>query len=196
MSDGDAIATQTDLSEFLGSPPLISGEIATSYEGLLARVKSAVRPRDFIEEIWLRDFVALSWEAVRLRRLKASLLVASAHQGMQKLLDGVGCPTSYSSARDWAARDEQTVKDIETAFAVTGFGPDAVMACTLAARIEDVERIDRMAIAAELRRNAILQEIDRHRASWVQGLRRTLDDLEAHDLRMISSYRAPAVDPA
>jgi hypothetical protein len=40
-----------------------------------------------------------------------------------------------------------------------------VIAETLADRIDDIERIDRMIASAEQRRSAMLREIDRHRAS-------------------------------
>ena len=44
--------------------------------------------------------------------------------------------------------------------------------------IDNVERIDRLAMAAEARRNAALREIQRHRSSFAQNLRRTIDDVE------------------
>jgi len=50
---------------------------------------------------------------------------------------------------------------------------DAVMAETLALELDKVERIDRMIMSAEARRNAVLREVDRHRASVAQALRQT-----------------------
>jgi len=38
---------------------------------------------------------------------------------------------------------------------------DAVMAQTLSISLDDIERIDRMIATAEVRRNAILREVDR-----------------------------------
>jgi hypothetical protein len=53
---------------------------------------------------------------------------------------------------------------------------DAVMAQTLALKINEVERIDRLIMNAEARRNVVLHEIDRHRASLGQRLRRAIGE--------------------
>jgi hypothetical protein len=67
------------------------------------------------------------------------------------------------------------------------------MARTLALKIHEIERIDRMTMAAEARRNAVLREIERHRASFARSLRRTVDDVEEADVKIIA---APDAAPA
>jgi hypothetical protein len=57
-----------------GAPPLLAGEDAAGYDELLARISSAVKPSDVIEEIWVRDIVDLTWEIFRWRRLKTGIL--------------------------------------------------------------------------------------------------------------------------
>jgi hypothetical protein len=57
-----------------GPPPLLAGEDAAGYDELLARISSAVKPSDVIEEIWVRDIVDLSWEVFRWHRLKKEVL--------------------------------------------------------------------------------------------------------------------------
>ena len=71
---------------FLAPPPLIEGEDAAAYDDLLARISGTLKPADILEEIWVRDVVDLVWDAFRLRRLKAHLLAAAAHEGMAKLI--------------------------------------------------------------------------------------------------------------
>jgi hypothetical protein len=58
-----------------------------AYEQLLAQVTAAVESADVIEEFWVRDVVDLTWEALRLRRLKAQLLKSSMAKGLRKVLD-------------------------------------------------------------------------------------------------------------
>jgi hypothetical protein len=70
-----------------GPPPLIEGEDTAAYDELLTRVSTAVRPRDILEDIWVRDVVDFVWEAFRLRRLKANLITASAHSGLDTVLE-------------------------------------------------------------------------------------------------------------
>ena len=67
-------------------PVLLEGEDIADYEAMLARVTTAVVPEDIIEEFWVRDVVDLVWEALRLRRLKAALLVSSTAAGLREVL--------------------------------------------------------------------------------------------------------------
>ena len=62
------------LDSIVFAMPLVAGESAESYTSLGARAVAAVKPRDFIEEILLRDVVDLTWEIIRLRKLKSRLL--------------------------------------------------------------------------------------------------------------------------
>jgi hypothetical protein len=71
---------------FFAPPPLIEGEDTAAYDDLLARISGAIKPSDILEEIWVRDVVDLTWDAFRLRRLKAKLLTATAHEGMAATL--------------------------------------------------------------------------------------------------------------
>ena len=43
-------------------------------------------PSDILEQIWVRDVVDLTWETLRLRRLKAQFLTATAHEGLAMVL--------------------------------------------------------------------------------------------------------------
>jgi hypothetical protein len=147
----------------LGAAPLIPGDDAAAYETLLARLAADVRPGTVIEEAWTRDAADLVWEALRLRRLKAALMTACADQGMRKLLEGLDVRTPIGLARRWAARELVAVGEVEAVLAAAGLGITHVMACTLAVRISEIERIDRMAASAEARRAAALREIGHHR---------------------------------
>jgi hypothetical protein len=172
---------------WLAPPPLIEGEDAAAYDDLLARISGALKPSDILEEIWVRDVVDLIWDAFRLRRLKAQLLAAAAHEGLAKLI-GPLLDWNFTDqiARRWAVGDEEAVKTVETTLASAGLTMDAVMARTLALHIHDIERIDRMAIAAEGRRNAALREIERHRAAFARTLRRAVEDVEDADFKVIA----------
>ena len=66
--------TQRLRRDFFGPPPLLKGEDAAAFYQFLAKVTAAVKPADFLEEIFVRDFVELDWEVVRLRRLKVDLI--------------------------------------------------------------------------------------------------------------------------
>jgi hypothetical protein len=170
-------AMHAQAATFAGPPPLIEAESAASYEALLTRVCATLEPTDVLEHIWIRDFVDLVWEVFRLRRLKAALMTAAAHEAMTEVLRPLSEAAEWA-ARDWAKREAPVVKTVEAALAQAGLSMDAVAARTVSVRIGDFERIERMTAAAEARRNAALRELQRHRAGLAGRLHRTVREME------------------
>ena len=172
----------------LGPAPLFEGENTAAYDELLARISGAVKPADIFEEIWVRDLVDLVWEALRLRRLKANLMTATAYSGLEQILKPlVGFMEEGKLAKAWAARDQGAIKRVDKLLASAGLTMDAVMAQTLSISLDDIERIDRMIATAEVRRNAILREVDRHRTTWGQELRRAAQQAEEGGFKLIEA---------
>jgi hypothetical protein len=117
-----------------GRAPLVEGEDEAVYHEFFERISNAVKQRDFLEEIWVRDVVDLSWDALRMRRIKAQVI---------------------SYAKTYGRFEDQHLK-------IT---------------VDGLERIDRMILSAEARRNNALREIERHRISLAEALRRATDNL-------------------
>ena len=171
-----------DLQALFGPPALLEGEDLADYRRLEASVRAAVTPRDVLEEIWTRDFVDLFWETLRLRRLKAKLMRAAAHDGLRKVLQPL---VSYLEllhlVEAWAQRDLEAVARVNALLAQAGLGPEAIAAQTLLAHLDAFERIDHMIMQTEARRNMVLREIDRHRDVLARRLREisaTIEDAE------------------
>ena len=172
----------------LGPPPLFEAEDTAAYDELLVRISGTVKPADIFEEIWVRDIVDLVWEAFRLRRLKANLMTAVAHKGLREILEPlIGWTDARNLAEAWAARERSAIKQADELLASAGLTMDAVMAQSLSLKLNDIERIDRMIAAAEMRRNAILREIDRHRTTWGQELRRAAQQAEEAGFKLIEA---------
>ena len=160
-----------------GPPPLLEGEDAAAYDDLLVRISTVVKPANIIEDIWVRDVVDLTWEVFRLRRVKAALLTANAHIGLEVLLrplveDGIG-----ELVEKWARGDRRAIQQVKTILSSAKLTMDAVFAETVSVHIEQLERMERMLAQLEARRNAILREIDRHRDALARPLRPTLNEL-------------------
>ncbi len=172
--------TRTPCRALLGPRPLIDGEDGTNYGVILERISADVAPEDFVEEMWVRNVVDLVWESVRLRRLKSHLLHAAAHEGLARVLTPLlDWASARQLSRKWASGDEEAICEVERLLGRAGLTIDAVMAQTLAVRIDDVERIDRMVIIAEVRRDAVLREIRSRRAAFGQALRRAGQAIDA-----------------
>lgn len=90
-------------------------------------------------------------------------------------------------ARDWARREPSAIKVVDEILASAGLTMDAVMAHTLSQNLHDIERIEQIIAMAELRRNANLREIDRHRGEHAQGPRRPLPKIEDGECQVIDS---------
>jgi hypothetical protein len=204
----------------LGPPPLFKGENAAAYDDLLARVSAAIRPADIFEEIWLREFLDLAWEALRYRRLKAALVNGRAASGLAQVLQPLmlvraadagpaeadqdaARPTPHGLAARWAAHEREAVAEVDALLASADLSIEAALARAFADRLEQVERIDRMIMSAEARRNAVLREIERHRSTLGEELRRVVKDAEdaqdaqdAQDAEFEVVERLPALPAA
>ena len=193
-ADPESSTTPASLPEqsgrlaLFGPPPLLEGEDTPAYDELLVRISGTVKPADIFEEIWVRDIVDLVWDAFRLRRLKAKLITAAAHKGLERILNPlVNWNKREELVRGWVARKPTVMIEVNKLLASAGLAMDAVMAETLSFKLDDVERIDRMIATAEGRRNAILRELDRHRRTWGQDLRPAAQQIEDAEFKVIEA---------
>ena len=172
-----------------GPPQLIDGEDARAYEELYERVCSSLEPADIFEEIFVRDFVDLMWEVLRWRRLKASLMAASAFKGLQKVLD----PYSFEGDHDlvlvegWAGREPNAIAQVNCILKSAGLTVDAVMAQTLCENLESIRTMEAMIVMAERRRNDVLCQIERHRVTLAHRTRQAVQQLDGEDCQIVNS---------
>ena len=175
----------TELDELLGPPPLLPNESRADYEGLKARLKAKIAPRDVLEEIWLRDILDLQWEVLRMRRLKALLLNNNSPAGLDSLLyRRVTHQAKQTLVEAWGRGDKAAIQEIVEILHQRGLSMDDVDSHTLLKTLEPLERIDRMVTQAEGRRNNALREIERSRESAARRLQTALSE---EDGRLISN---------
>jgi len=167
MADTRDLMIEHSSAAALPPPSLANGEDAATYAQLAARIRAAVAPANIIEEIWARDVADLTWDVVRLRRLKAGLYTIGAGDGMAQLLGGLEqyAITGKLKARDWAARKPAALAEVNAQLSTAGLDMGDVATSTFAARIDQFDRIERMLAAAEVRRAAALHAIDNRRAA-------------------------------
>jgi hypothetical protein len=172
-----------------GPPPLIEGEDPAAYDDLLTRISGALKPADILEDIWVRDVVDLTWEVLRLRRLKANLMAATAYQGLRTILEPLIQEGAGYLPEEWALRIPSAVKQVERILKSAGLTADAIMAHTLTENLDQFERIERMIAMAEARRNAALRELERHRATLANTLRPTVEQIEEAEFEVVDRNR-------
>jgi hypothetical protein len=99
-------------------------------------------------------------------------------------------------ARAYARREPDAIKEVNETLAARNCTMDDLMTNALADRfsgdklLTTIERIDRLTLVAETRRNASLREIDRHRAVFGEALRRNLQEVEDGEFKVIESASA------
>ncbi len=121
------------------------------------------QPVDIIDWIYVRDIVDLQWDALRYRRSKAHLITAAAE-------DMANLPSHYIMSNRRLSRTE------EIAFAVK-------------ATLDLTERMDRMVMMMEARRDSAYRESKRHEASRVA---QSIDQQNDIELRGIEHKPASA----
>jgi hypothetical protein len=256
----------TPSSRLFGPPPVLAGEDGDAYDELLRRVCEAVQPVDVIDEILVVDVVALEWEVLRWRRLKAGLLRRRELRVLADFLDGLeldydlyrehfendlqevlqdnleedqaehlaqtlahDCPENKSDAvnkvnnildragldMDEILRRAQTRKAEELAEEFARHEPGAVklireLLAGASTSLEElitknlcqeddldyIERMDHLTAIAEGRRNASLREIDRRRAILGETLRRSVQEIEADEFKVIETRPAQGKNAA
>jgi hypothetical protein len=157
---------------------LIRGEDGCAYNELCARIAAAVNPKDFLEEIWVRDVADLSWEVFRLRRIKAELCTLQVAAAIRCTLQGVcGEAQAKKLSRQW---ETGAIGQIDQ-LAATGCTVGSITADVFLVNSENLERIGRMIMKAEARGTAAVREIERRGSCMAQGLRRASDDVVEAD---------------
>ena len=189
----------------LGPPLLLAGEDSAAYNDLLARVTGHLKPTDIFEAIWAREIVDLIWETQRWRRHQAGLIktaLAQPLEGALKPFIPKGDPgdTNFTArvkaeanwinaapklVRERVAGDAAAIQRVEELLASAGLTMDDIIARAVTHELEKIERFNRLIASAEWRRNALLREIDRRRASFAQKLREVakIEDAEFNTIK-------------
>ena len=77
-----------------------------------------------------------------------------------------------------------------------GLSMDSFMADALTEELDYIERIDRLTTIAESRRNASLSEIDRRRVVLGETLRRSVQEIEDAEFKVIETTPAKGKNAA
>jgi hypothetical protein len=125
-------------------------------------IAKSIGPTDFIEWLWIKDILDLSWEIRRLRGFKAGLAEKCRRDRIERII------SRGRREGDTAAAAE--LAELESGASVASmFVEDKDMS--------RYERIDELLASQESRRNAVLREIERRRESVASRLRKASDDI-------------------
>jgi len=165
-----------DIAALFGHAPTLKTEDDEIYWNCMERFVKCVEPQDVIEWLWIKDVVDLSWEILRLRRLKIDLVEIDRENQNARIewgrehadepyFDLGGRPTPRTP-EEIEARKNKPLLDTE-----------ADSAELLFRHIVKYERIEKLLTSAELRRDRILREIELRRDHMGRRLRAASDEI-------------------
>jgi hypothetical protein len=160
---------------------------------------AAAQPRDAIEDLLTRDVIDLSWDVLRLRRLKAGLLRGAISSSIYQVMCRLGYEDEYAGelAANWAAGKRAAQKTVAGALQKAQRTMEDVMAETLQDKIDSFERFDRLMASSEARRNNALREIERHRAALGAAVRQAVDDeIQDAEFRYVDTGEVGGAPPS
>ena len=167
-------------------PPVLQSERAEDYDALLNALARDVGPRGYIEQMYVSDFAHHIWEIMRLRRCKTAIVKGAFRAAIRELLDTIkqwGDVIDLTLAEKWCtqkARDE-----VRKLLARSQLDESAIEAEAYRLSSRDLENLDKMLMAFEMRRDKALACIAGYRQSFAHQLNQSADktiEQEASDL--------------
>ena len=156
-----------------------------------------VAPADVIEEMFVRQFVDLTWESNRYAALKAAVVKTAIPSALQDILgppvDGswrFGAIDVYDEhgalkprpsleyVNDYIRRDAQRIKEINDILRKASLTMKDVEFRAIELAIDKLDRINQIMSRLENRTKALLQEVDRHRRTLAADLHRAADTVD------------------
>jgi hypothetical protein len=193
-----ALSDALDRVVTIAPSPLLPGEKETDYAEFALAIVKAATPRDAIEDLLTRDVIDLSWDVLRLRRLKAGLLRGAIGSGIFQVMYRLGYEEEFAGelAANWVAGKKAAQKAVAGALQKAQLTMEDVMAETLEGKIDSFERFDRMLASSEARRNNALREIERHRAAFGAAMRQAIDEVQDAEFRDVDTGEVGGAPPS
>ncbi|WP_375408045.1 HNH endonuclease signature motif containing protein [uncultured Methylobacterium sp.] len=171
--------------------PLLFGDDPEQYEALLGKMVQQVMPTDIVEAIWVKDIIDLVWEVKRLRHWRNQILSQARVEVITALIVPVleieYCPfatlrsdnerEARGLAFGWLEGNQSKTTKMEEKLQKRGLTVADVMAQAFQLKLPEIERIERMVASADQRRDTLLRDIERKRASLSQRLRAAAADV-------------------
>jgi hypothetical protein len=159
------------------------GEDQAAYDALLSKVWAALAPRDYIEGIWVMEFVDCIFDGQFYRRVRHSYLTEALRDAVQRFLD-----LDDDVIDRWAAGDKAASAAIEKALKEEGLVWDAVRNQVLLDKLDKLEQLDGLIGSTDARRDKALHKLERRRERGVQPLPPVIEGLRTVDPEMVRGW--------
>ena len=166
--------------------PLLRSESPTEFLALQTRLTQAVKPQDALEEDLFDDFVTVSWEMKRIRRLKVGATQKVNAEALRKVLGhllsetGALAPNKKATklTQGWLENDPAAKKQVADIFSRFDLDWSAVEAEAVKLTLDQQQHYDRALAMASARRDKVLRMIMDYRGSdFAKQLRERSDQI-------------------
>lgn len=184
-------------------PPLLLTESQEEFASLCAELEQEIQPNGAIERTYVLDIANSIWETLRLRRYKTIIINNSCLAALRRILKQLLHRQDYNDyenhedaaedlARGWFENNKAKTR-VAKLFRKFGLDEGAIEAEAFRSCAEDLERLDRMLTASEVRRDKALRLIAEYRQILSKQLRQAADQILDHDdvPRLISISKRP-----
>jgi hypothetical protein len=165
--------------------PLLNTESVNEFESLRNELRIEIKPEGPIEQMYVDDFAALLWEILRFRRFKVVTMNNARLAALQGILEQLLSDQDYEHsylkdpdaeelARSWFD-DKKAQTRVAKLLRKFQMDEVAIEAEAFRLRAEDLDRLDRMLTALELRRDRALRFIAEYRQLLSKQLREAGD---------------------
>jgi hypothetical protein len=100
------------------------------YNGIANLVRKQLTPTNILEEVWVKDYVDLLWELMRLRRYKSKLLYTAPTDSVVRVIGPLMFPRSSEArplANGWASRTSAAVAQVDKLLEKAGLDREAIL---------------------------------------------------------------------
>jgi hypothetical protein len=175
--------------DFLGTPPVIWEEDPGPYREHRAHLSEALKPSDYIEVIWVDEAAALIWDKLQYRRLKRKIQNQAAADELECLLSrfiGDGTPAFLGAstparklARKFIKGEARAVEKVRRLLTAARMSWEDVVAQAMPRWIDEATVLDEKIERKLALFNALLRQIDEHRATFGQRVRHAARQIDA-----------------
>jgi hypothetical protein len=116
---------------------------------------------------------------------KVNKVLAGIRLDLDNIRDHARAHRAEELVQEYVRHESEAVTLVDEHVAGAGTSMDTLLADALANKLDDIERIDRLTAVAEGRRNASLREIDRRRVVLGETLRRTVQEVEEKERKLL-----------
>jgi hypothetical protein len=204
------ILRSVELKELLGRPPVLSSENAKAYDEIWARLMECLGPRDFMEQLLIKQLIDETWEAMRYARHKSLAIERKARQlrEYQAKRAKIQAQTKRVGSEPYPATELGRMHELKDTIENTVNDVDAILerpmaeldhAHALEKSIEYYLQLDQLFNTAVARRDDALEQLERYRRGSGKRLRKASDeiiDAEFNDVAQESKDPAPPLVPS